>query len=92
MRLLILAGGLLTLPNLAAADPAQEARSATGACLAAVIATATLTPSAPAQDGPPTPKLSTAPSPLVGYGVVALLAGIIIAISLYASKRQHTDV
>jgi hypothetical protein len=37
MRLLILAGALLTLPNLAAADPAQEARSATGACLAAVI-------------------------------------------------------
>jgi len=62
------------------------------ACLAAVILAATVTPSAPAQDGPPTPKLSTAPSPLVGYAIVAILGGIIVAISLYPSKRQHTDL
>lgn len=62
------------------------------ACLAAVILAATVTPSAPAQDGPPTPKLSTAPSPLVGYAIVTILGGIIVAISLYPSKRQHTDL
>ena len=61
-------------------------------CLAAVLAAATLVPAAVAQDGPPTPKLSTAPSPLVGYAIVAILGGVIIAISLYPSKRQHTDV
>lgn len=37
MRLLILVGALAILPTIASAEPAQEARSATGACLAAVI-------------------------------------------------------
>lgn len=62
------------------------------ACLAAVLTAATLAPTAVAQEGPPTPKLSTAPSPLVGYAVVAILGGAIIGISLYPSKRQHTDL
>jgi hypothetical protein len=56
------------------------------------VVAASLCPIAAAQDGPPTPKLSTAPSPLVGYAIVAILGGIIIAISLYPSKRQHTDL
>ena len=62
------------------------------ACLAAVLVAASIAPTTVAQDGPPTPKLSTAPNPLMGYGIVALLSGAIIAISLYPSKRQHTDV
>lgn len=37
MRRLILAAASLALPTLAHADPVQEARSATGACLAAII-------------------------------------------------------
>ena len=37
MRLPILAAALFLLPAIAHADPVQEARSATGACLAAVI-------------------------------------------------------
>lgn len=37
MRKVLLAAPLLFLPALARADPAQEARSATGACLAAII-------------------------------------------------------
>ena len=62
------------------------------ACVAALVIAASICPAAFAQDGPPTPKLSTAPSPLVGYAIVAILSGIIIAISLYPSKRQHTDL
>lgn len=62
------------------------------ACLAALVTAAALTPSASAQDGPPTPKLATAPSPLVGYAIVAILGGAIVGISLYPSKRQHTDL
>lgn len=62
-------------------------------CVAALVAAAAaICPIAAAQDGPPTPKLSTAPSPLMGYAIVAILGGIIIAISLYPSKRQHTDL
>ncbi|PZQ59986.1 MAG: hypothetical protein DI570_15100 [Phenylobacterium zucineum] len=37
MRRLILAASLLALPTLAHADPVQEARSATAACLSAII-------------------------------------------------------
>ncbi len=67
-------------------------RSLRSACVAALVVAASLCPIAAAQDGPPTPKLSTAPSPLMGYAIVAILGGIIIAISLYPSKRQHTDL
>lgn len=62
------------------------------AFLAAALAAVTLVPTASAQDGPPSPKLSTAPSPIVGYAIVAILGGAIIGISLYPSKRQHTDL
>jgi len=62
------------------------------ACVAALVLAASICPAVAAQDGPPTPKLSTAPSPLMGYAIVAILGGIIIAISLYPSKRQHTDL
>jgi len=56
--------------------------------LAAALAAAT----ALAQEGPPSPKLASVPNPIVGYVVIFLLAAVIIAISLYPSKRQHTDL
>lgn len=42
--------------------------------------------------GPRSPKLDTAPSPVIGYAILAILAAIILAISLYPSKRAHTDL
>ena len=42
--------------------------------------------------GPRTPKLETAASPVVGYAIMAVLTGIVLAISLYPSKRAHTDL
>ncbi len=42
--------------------------------------------------GPRNPKLDTVASPVVGYGVIVLLAVVILSISLYPSKRAHTDL
>lgn len=57
-----------------------------------LLLAASLTATVAAQDGPPTPKLSVVPSPLVGYGIIAVLGGAIIAISLYSSKRERQDL
>lgn len=38
------------------------------------------------------PKVDAVPSPVIGYGIFLLFAGIILAISLYPSKRAHTDL
>jgi hypothetical protein len=38
------------------------------------------------------PKVENVPSPVIGYGLFLLFAGIILAISLYPSKRAHTDL
>ncbi len=59
-------------------------------CAAASIAVAT-TPLL-AQNAPPQPSKDGAYSPVVGYLVLLLLGGIVIAISLYPSKRSHQDV
>jgi hypothetical protein len=29
---------------------------------------------------------------VIGYGIILLFAGIVLAISLYPSKRAHTDL
>lgn len=42
--------------------------------------------------GPRLPKLDTAANPLVGYGIMGVLSVIVLAISLYPSKRAHTDL
>jgi hypothetical protein len=42
--------------------------------------------------GPRNPKLDTVASPVVGYGIVVILAVIVLSISLYPSKRAHTDL
>jgi hypothetical protein len=31
-------------------------------------------------------------SPVVGYAIMVILSGIVLAISLYPSKRAHTDL
>lgn len=53
-----------------------------------------LTATALAQTGPALrqPKVDAVQSPVVGYGLFLLFAGIILAISLYPSKRAHTDL
>jgi hypothetical protein len=38
------------------------------------------------------PKLDSAPSPVIGYAIMAVLTGMVLAISLYPSKRAHTDL
>lgn len=42
--------------------------------------------------GPRQPKVDAVPSPVIGYGIFLLFAGIVLAISLYPSKRAHTDL
>jgi len=42
--------------------------------------------------GPRNPKLDTAPSPVIGYAIIVVMGLAILAISLYPSKRSHTDL
>lgn len=42
--------------------------------------------------GPRNPRLDTAASPVIGYAIVVILGLAILAISLYPSKRSHTDL
>jgi hypothetical protein len=46
-----------------------------------------------AQDAnaPPSPSLNRAASPLLGFGIMFLLTGAVVAISLMPSKRSHQD-
>jgi hypothetical protein len=56
---------------------------------------AALAPAAAAwaqNQGPRQPKLDSPASPVIGYLLLAVFAGILIAISLYPSKRTHTDL
>lgn len=41
---------------------------------------------------PPEPTFTPQTNPVVGYIVIAVLFGIIVAVSLMPSKRTHTDV
>ncbi len=40
---------------------------------------------------PPQPGLSRTPSPLMGFGLMFLLAIVVVAISIMPSKRSHQD-
>ncbi|MDZ4831546.1 MAG: hypothetical protein SGJ09_15270 [Phycisphaerae bacterium] len=53
-----------------------------------------VTASALAQNtqGPRSPKLDSAASPAIGYAIMAIMTGVILAISLYPSKRSHSDL
>lgn len=64
--------------------------SARAACAALALAATAST--ALAQIAPPQPSKDGTYNPIVGYAVLALLGGIVIAISLYPSKRSHQDV
>ncbi len=57
--------------------------------LFAVTATAS---TAFAQLAPPQPSKDGTYNPILGYAVLAILGGVVIAISLYPSKRSHQDV
>ncbi len=60
---------------------------------APVVASLAVASMAVAQSGGPRqPKVDAVPSPVIGYGIFLLFAGIILAISLYPSKRAHTDL
>lgn len=41
---------------------------------------------------PPEPNHSPKTSPVFGYGIAFLLFGIIVTLSLWPSKRSHTDL
>ena len=41
---------------------------------------------------PPEPGFTPQTSPIIGYLVIAVLFGIIIAVSLMPSKRSHLDL
>ncbi|TVQ52606.1 MAG: hypothetical protein EA377_09800 [Phycisphaerales bacterium] len=42
-------------------------------------------------EGAPSPQLRRAPSPLIGYGLMALMFAAVITVSLIPSKRGHQD-
>lgn len=58
----------------------------------ALLALAATSSVAFAQLAPPQPSKDGTYNPVIGYAVLALLGGVIIAISLYPSKRSHQDV
>ncbi len=41
---------------------------------------------------PPDPNFTPQTSPVIGYLIVAVLFGVIVAVSLMPSKRSHTDL
>jgi hypothetical protein len=42
-------------------------------------------------NAPPAPSLNRTQSPLLGFGIMFLLAAAVVAISLMPSKRSHQD-
>lgn len=59
---------------------------------AAALASLATASTSLAQERPPDPNFTPNTSPVVGYIVMAVLFGIIVAISLMPSKRSHTDL
>lgn len=41
---------------------------------------------------PPEPTFTPQTNPVIGYLIIAVLFGIIVAVSLMPSKRTHTDL
>jgi hypothetical protein len=60
------------------------------ACI--LLAFAATSSTAFAQLAPPQPSKDGTYNPILGYAVLAILGGIVVAISLYPSKRSHQDV
>jgi hypothetical protein len=60
------------------------------AALAPLVVTAIS--SAQEQLAPPQPAFEPKTSPVIGYLVIAVLFGIIVALSLMPSKRSHQDL
>ena len=63
--------------------------------LALGVAAAMLLPmssTALAQQAPPPPTGKRAYSPLPGYGILLVLGGAVLAVSLWSSKRSHQDL
>jgi hypothetical protein len=62
--------------------------------IAAVLVTLAVTAIASAQEqlAPPQPAFEPKTSPVIGYLVIAVLFGIIVALSLMPSKRSHQDL
>ena len=60
----------------------------------ALVAPLALTALAAAQDSskPPEPGFIPNTHPIIGYLIVAVLFGVIVAVSLMPSKRTHTDI
>lgn len=44
------------------------------------------------QDAPPPPSGGRSYSPLPGYGILLVFGGIVVAVSLWSSKRSHQDL
>lgn len=41
---------------------------------------------------PPEPTFTPQTNPVIGYGIIAVLFGVIVVVSLMPSKRTHTDL
>jgi hypothetical protein len=67
-------------------------RTHTARATCAALALAATASTALAQLAPPQPSKDGTYNPIIGYAVLAVLGGIVIAISLYPSKRSHQDV
>ncbi|MBM4105507.1 MAG: hypothetical protein FJ257_04325 [Phycisphaerae bacterium] len=69
----------------------MKQRSSSWRLTTAVLAALCIGSSALAQGAPPPPK-GRGYLPLAGFGILAVLGGAVLAISLYPSKRSHQDV
>ena len=67
-------------------------RNAFARAACALLAFAATSSTAHAQFAPPQPSVQGSYSPILGYVVLVVLGGIVVAISLYPSKRSHQDV
>jgi len=61
--------------------------------MTAAVVPLVLTAVAAAQEqAPPQPTFEPKTSPVIGYLIIAVLFGIIVALSLMPSKRSHQDL
>ena len=62
-----------------------------GTAFAAIAPLALAGVAAAASQGPPTPELNGRVNLLAAYGVMFLLTGLVLFVSLWPSKRGHQD-
>jgi tellurite resistance protein TehA-like permease len=70
----------------------QRLLSSTLTTLAPLAALAVTSAALAQATGPRQPKVDAVPSPVIGYGIFLVFAAIVLAISLYPSKRAHSDL